>query len=93
MWVLMVSTGNIAMCSTEPAIEPAIMNCQNRRPSCAVSGLNWETGRRSGSWNLDAVVASVAILGLRSGVAAEMKVRVFRKCWSDGYEKRDVNNR
>lgn len=42
---------------------------------------------------MDAVVASVAILGLRSGVAAEMKVRVFRKCWSDGYEKRDVNNR
>lgn len=33
MRVLRVSTGNMAMCSTEPAMEPAIMNCQNSRPS------------------------------------------------------------
>ena len=67
MWVLMVSTGNIAMCSTEPAIEPATMSCQNRSPwgwdgtmTAGWKSGGWGIGRRS----LDDVVAIVE-LGFR----------------------------
>ena len=58
MWVLTVSTGNMAMCSTEPAMEPEIMNCQKRRPSWEVNGA--VKSRNSAFWNF-AVVASVAM--------------------------------
>uniref|UniRef100_A0A0E0KCI9 Uncharacterized protein n=1 Tax=Oryza punctata TaxID=4537 RepID=A0A0E0KCI9_ORYPU len=61
MCVLRVSTGNIAVCSTTPATEPASMYCQNRRPSwvaatastglggsCACSSAAAAERRRSG---------------------------------------------
>ncbi|GER28098.1 glycoprotein membrane precursor GPI-anchored [Striga asiatica] len=66
--VLTVSTGNIAMCSTMPATEPPIMNCQKWIPSCAATaaeGSGWcsmwccGTGISSGLWNF--AEASVAI--------------------------------
>lgn len=52
------------MCSTEPAIDPATMNCQNWRPSWELddktANSGWKSaGRKSGFWNL--VEASVAI--------------------------------
>ena len=52
------------MCSTEPAIEPATMSCQNRSP------LGWDgttmAGWKSGGWgigrrSLDDVVAAASI--------------------------------
>lgn len=69
MWVLMVSTGNMATCSTVPAMEPATMNCQKWRPSWDGDAIiaGWKSGgfgigKRSGFWKLG--VASEAI---RSG--------------------------
>ncbi|KAI6670909.1 hypothetical protein NL676_005794 [Syzygium grande] len=58
----------MAMCSTDPATDPAIMNCQKRRPSWAAaaatsgrkSGGGGGTGRKSRFWNLG--VASVAAM-------------------------------
>lgn len=55
MRVLRVSTGNMDVCSTRPATEPAAMYCQKARPSWVVRRLAAEVvagGRRSDGWNL-----------------------------------------
>lgn len=49
------------MCSTEPAIDPAIMNCQNLRPSW-VSGETEISGWNSGDCEMNEGEASAAMV-------------------------------
>lgn len=70
--VLSVSTGNMAMCSTDPATDPATMNCQNKRPS-------WEGGGGerviSVGWNLVEGVAVVVVVVVAIGGGDEREGR------------------
>lgn len=62
MRVFKVSIGNIAMCSTDLAMEPAIMNCQKASPSCVAAGectVDDTSGRKSINVMVVVVVAAI----------------------------------